>query len=195
MKEDNAQQEYLMNILHLAEERTSPPPLPREGIPKTIIPYPIQIICKIFMLPFILLDQFVQKAAKILIKTPIKKGGHCKRRGNCCYYILLPERKGLLFKLYFFWQTQINGFFVRKKSPEDTQGNKILVLGCKHLQQNGSCNNYLLRPAICRRWPIVELFGHPKILKGCGFTLELRKSYKKEPYTSFFKDFQVKNEE
>ena len=26
-----------------------------------------------------------------------------------------------------------------------------------------------LRPAVCRKWPLIEYFGHPRILKGCGF--------------------------
>ncbi|NDD58836.1 MAG: hypothetical protein EBZ47_06255 [Chlamydiae bacterium] len=89
--------------------------------------------------------------------------------------------------MYFFWQTQINGFFVREKSPIDKDGNRMLVLGCRYLAPNGKCSNYFTRPSVCRKWPIVEHFGHPRILKGCGYQINLKKSYKKEPYLSHFK--------
>jgi Fe-S-cluster containining protein len=42
-------------------------------------------------------------------------------------------------------------------------------MGCRYLKQDGSCSHYRLRPSICRTWPQIEYFGHPRILKGCGF--------------------------
>jgi len=26
-----------------------------------------------------------------------------------------------------------------------------------------------LRPVVCRKWPVIEIFGQPRMLKGCGF--------------------------
>ena len=43
------------------------------------------------------------------------------------------------------------------------------VMGCRHLRNDGTCGDYHLRPLICRQWPVVEYFGYPKILKGCGY--------------------------
>ena len=36
--------------------------------------------------------------------------------------------------------------------------------------KDGSCGQYRLRPQVCRQWPVIEHFGQPKILKGCGFS-------------------------
>ena len=188
MDNTDSQEQYLFNILHLAEERTTPPPLPPEGIPRQRLPKAIQKICRLIVFPFIILDEVVQAIAGQIVKTPLKKTGQCKRRGNCCYYILLPVRKGLLYKFYFFWQTQINGFFVRNTTSSDNNGNKLFVMGCRYLQADGKCGSYRLRPSLCRRWPIINIFGHPKILKGCGFSLTLRKSFKKEPYLTFYEN-------
>ena len=43
------------------------------------------------------------------------------------------------------------------------------VMGCRHLRKDGSCGDYHLRPLICRQWPVIEHFGYPKVLKGCGY--------------------------
>ncbi len=50
----------------------------------------------------------------MLIRPPFKKVGHCLKRGNCCHYVLVPEAKGFLGKLFYFWNTQILGFYRRK---------------------------------------------------------------------------------
>ena len=42
-------------------------------------------------------------------------------------------------------------------------------MGCRYLREDGSCSEYRLRPQVCRQWPVIEHFGYPKILKGCGF--------------------------
>jgi Fe-S-cluster containining protein len=74
-----------------------------------------------------------------------------------------------LGKLYFFFNTQINGFYLRYKEPYEFDGDRVLVMGCRYLNKDGSCQHYHLRPTVCRKWPIIEHFGRPRILKGCGF--------------------------
>jgi len=178
---EKSQQEYLEDILHLAENLTSPPKV-LEEVPRQWLPQWIRLTLKLTYLPVLVLDLFTQKVAKYIIQPPFTQLGSCKRRGNCCFFILIPEPTGSLGKIFYFWQTQVNGFFLRNKSPADDKGKKMLVMGCRHLNENGSCNSYRTRPSVCRRWPIIEYFGAPRVLKGCGFSPVLKKKYDKEPY-------------
>ena len=52
---------------------------------------------------------------------------------------------------------------------------EVYVMGCRYLQKNKRCKHYFLRPMVCRKWPIIEYFGYPKVLKGCGFSYKIRK--------------------
>lgn len=189
---EKKQDEYFYEILRSAESLTSPPKLSK-AIPKQWLPGWLRWPLKLSYLPILILDFFMQKIARLIIRPPFKQTGTCKRRGNCCYYILLPEPKGILGKVFYFWQTQVNGFFIREKAPPDDKDKRMLVMGCRYLKENGSCKNYKTRPSVCRRWPVIEhfgmprvLIGMPRVLKGCGLQPTLRKSYQKEPYLSLY---------
>lgn len=162
-------------IFAQAEDVESIPPEPIEGIPKQWVPGFIRWPVRFFFLPFILLDLAAQKVARLLIPPPFKKTGKCFKRGNCCHYILLPEAKGLLGKFYYFWNTQILGFYRRTPELYESEGKHVYVMGCRYLQKNGRCSHYHLRPMVCRKWPIIEHFGYPRIMKGCGFKAIQRK--------------------
>ena len=178
---EKSQQQYLELILDLAETLTAPPKV--EGkITSQWLPEWIRCVLKVSYLPILLLDLFTQKIARYIIQPPFKQIGSCKRRGNCCYFILIPEPSGFIGRVFYFWQTEVNGFFLRSKSPEDEKGKKMLVMGCRQLNADGSCNTYKTRPSVCRRWPIIEYFGAPRVLKGCGFSAVIKKKYQKEPY-------------
>jgi hypothetical protein len=161
--------EELDAILVLAEEAEEPPPEPVEGIPPQWLPSWIRWPVRILLLPFILLDLGAQKMAKILVQPPFRKEGKCLKRGNCCHYILIPESRGLLGKFFYFWNTQVLGFYRRTQQIHESDGKRVLVMGCRYLKKDGSCGHYFLRPTVCRKWPIIEYFGYPRILKGCGF--------------------------
>ncbi len=159
----------LDEILALAEEAESPPPEPIGGIPKQRVPGFIRWPIRVLLLPFILLDLTAQRLARLLIRPPFKKEGKCLRRGNCCHYILIPESKGLLGKLYYQWNTQILGFYRRDGAVYESDGKRVYVMGCRYLKKDGKCGRYFLRPTVCRKWPLIEYFGYPRIIKGCGF--------------------------
>lgn len=182
-----SQEEYIEDLLRTAETLRAPPE-PKAPIPKQWLPGWVRWPLKLSYLPVLMLDLAMQKIARMIIRPPFKTAGACKRRGTCCYYILMSESEGLFGKIFHFWQTQVNGFFVREKSPPDEEGKRFLVMGCRHLQKNGSCGSYHSRPSVCRRWPIIEHFGKPRVLKGCGFSPTLRKSYQKEPYLTILKE-------
>lgn len=161
--------ETLDEILVLAEEAEEQPLPPLGGIPKQWVPGWFRWPICIMVLPWILFDLYLQKLATLIIRPPFRKEGDCLKRGNCCHYILIPEPKGLLGRLNFFFNTQIYGFYPRYKEPYEYDGMKVTVMGCRYLQKDGSCGNYRLRPVVCRKWPVIEIFGQPRMLKGCGF--------------------------
>jgi len=157
-------------LLSLAEDNEAAPLEPEGGIPRQWIPACIRWPIRVFLLPFILIDLMAQRVARLLIRPPYKTGGKCLKRGKCCHYILIPEAKGILGRLFYLWSTQFLGFY--RRSPEVYEGEnkkRIYVMGCRYLKKDGSCGQYLLRPTVCRKWPLIEYFGHPRMLKGCGF--------------------------
>jgi Fe-S-cluster containining protein len=116
----------------------------------------------------------MQKFARLLIPPPYVQKGGCKKRGNCCYYLMIRRPKGLLGKLFLLWNTEFQGFFPRSDEVYQYEGNRVMVMGCRYLQKDGSCKHYHLRPMVCRKWPVIAHFGRPRILKGCGFRAEPR---------------------
>lgn len=153
----------------LAEEATELPPDPEGGIPRQWVPGWIRWPIRALVLPFVWLDLAAQRLVRFFFKTPYKQEGACHRRGNCCHYIVIFAPLNILTKLYYLWNTQINGFFARHPEPMEVGGQKVIILGCRYLQKNGSCGHHRMRPMICREWPRIEYFGKPVMLKGCGF--------------------------
>lgn len=166
---DLSKRERYLNIEELisaAGESTSPPAAPKEGIPRQRIIGWLRWPVKIMILPFLLLDLSMQMVARWIIRPPFKKMGKCKRRGNCCHYILLEYRKGILGRLLLFWNTEFNGFYLRQKEKTESDGKPMWVMGCRYLKKDGRCAHYRTRPMVCRTWPVIESFRKPRILKG-----------------------------
>jgi len=157
------------DVLELAENTHERPSFPPGGIPEQRVPGWVRWPIRCLFLPFVLLDLFTQRVGKFIFKPPYKRVGYCKMRGNCCYYILMPAPKGVLSRIYHFWNTEINGFYPRSDEPLRVAGQHMTVMGCRYLKKDGSCGQYKLRPMICREWPRIEVFGPPQRLKGCGF--------------------------
>ncbi|MEC7840361.1 MAG: hypothetical protein VX777_10020 [Chlamydiota bacterium] len=175
------------DILKEAERTDGQPPPPDGGIPKQRLPGWIRWPVRVLFIPFILLDLTAQRLVKFFIKTPYRQMGKCKRRGNCCYFIIMPAPSNWMTKLNYFWQTEINGFYARDSNPIEVEGERLMVMGCRYLQKNGSCGHHRLRPVVCREWPRIECFGPPGILKGCG--------YHAKPRDKNFDPFPQKNTE
>lgn len=165
----------LENLIFKAGEETEQPPEPEGGIPRQWLPSFIRFPLKLLCLPFIAIDLAMQKVARILIPPPFKIAGKCTRRGNCCHYIMIRKPKGPFAWAYLLWNTQVNGFYLRSKEDYEYENHKVLIMGCRHLRKDGSCGSYRTRPMVCRKWPVIEHFGFPRILKGCGFKAVPRK--------------------
>ncbi|MCY3975347.1 MAG: hypothetical protein OXF02_07395 [Simkaniaceae bacterium] len=160
--------DLLADLLESAGEEGHTPPPPRK-LPRRFVPGFIRVTLKSFALPYVLIDQAVQALARLIIRPPFKRVGKCKRRGNCCYYVLIRASKSPWGRLFLLWYTQIHGFYMRTSKPYSYEGKEMYVMGCRYLQKGGECGQYRLRPQVCRQWPVIEHFGYPKILKGCGF--------------------------
>ena len=169
MYESEQDSPLVLTMLDHAEEATQAPPLPVKGIPKQKTSRLLRRIIKEIVLPFVILDVAMQRLAKHLVRPPFKRKGKCKKRGNCCYYVLVRASSTWYGKLFYFWHTQIHGFYPRVKKPQNYSGKKVWVMGCRYLTSKGQCSQYRLRPSVCRQWPLIERFGPPHILKGCGF--------------------------
>lgn len=170
----------LEDLLRTAETATSPPKTAPEEIPRQKLASSIRLAICCLYLPFLYLEILMEKIAKFFIRPPFKQTGQCKRRGNCCHYILFPETTGIIKTLFLFWNTEIHGFYKRNQMDYEHEGKKIHVYGCRHLKKDGSCSNYFFRPKVCRTWPLIAHFGYPKVLKGCGYQIKVRSSYAKK---------------
>ena len=159
----------LETLLENAGDDGSQPLPPENGIQRQWLPNFIRFPIQLMVLPFVLLDYFGQWIAKQIIRPPFKKVGKCKKRGNCCHYILIRKIRFPFSLFDQFWHTQVNGFYKRDDKVYIHNKNKVHLMGCRHLKKDGSCGRYFLRPMICRTWPRIEYFGYPQILKGCGF--------------------------
>ncbi|MCB1110056.1 MAG: YkgJ family cysteine cluster protein [Chlamydiia bacterium] len=162
--------DLLDDLLIQASEAKEPPPAPSGGIPKQWVPAWIRQPVKWLFLPFVLFDYSIQRLARKIIRPPFKREGQCKRRGNCCHYVLIRSSRSLIGRLFYIWHTQFLGFYPRLKEPQEYEGKPVHVMGCRYLKPDGSCRQYHLRPLVCRQWPIIEHFGYPRVLKGCGYT-------------------------
>ena len=163
-----------MILEELVEKIESSTSKPKHEIPKQWLPGWIRWPIRALLLPFLLLDQFSQKFARLIIKPPFRKKGTCKKCGKCCHYLLIPEPKGILGGIQWFWLTQVSGFFLRDHPPVTDEEDPYLVMGCRYLKDDNSCAHHFLRPAICREWPIIERFETPQILPGCGYKIITR---------------------
>lgn len=166
------------DILIDAEKDDGPPKL-AQPIPKQKLPGFMRWTIKLAFLPFIWMDLITKRIARFFIKPPLKQEGKCLKRGNCCYYITMQVETGLTGYLHRWWVTQVQGFFFRYNTIFTQGERKVYVLGCRYLKDDGSCKHYFTRPMICRDWPKIEHFGHPKFLKGCGFRAVDRKDPRK----------------
>ncbi len=162
----------------------------REGSSKAIVgevpPYRwpawIRWSLRLVVFPFMLLDWGIQELFKRLFPLPYRLTGSCKKRGHCCHYILMHwspwmERLSFLGRFWIWWHTEILPFYLRNFEVENEDGEVALVMSCRDLQDDGRCRHHFFRPLVCRQWPRTRYDSLPYLLKGCGYSYELRAPY------------------
>ncbi|MGM0439962.1 MAG: hypothetical protein ACQEP8_02455 [Chlamydiota bacterium] len=143
-------------------------PLESDKIPRQKLPGWIRWPLRVVVLPFVWLDMLTGKISKWLIRPPYRRIGKCSACGRCCHCILIDEPHDFWGACYLWWNREINGFYLRRQKPVETESGRMLVMSCRYLVK-GCCQHYFLRPSICRRWPEVECFDEPQIMNGCSY--------------------------
>lgn len=111
-------------------------------------------------------------AQKILVysrRTEFIRQGSCQRTGQCCrnLAIQIPRswaKRPKIVRLFNAWYRSIMNFHYLGTINENW-----LVFECHYLKNNNTCGVYPYRPKLCREFPLVPLFGHGRLHKGCGF--------------------------
>lgn len=107
-------------------------------------------------------------------KSEYVRRGRCRQTGQCCRAIgmVLPRwiiRCPRLVRMIRAWHYLRYNF-----TPIEIQDN-MLVYECRYLTPKNSCGIHWRRPALCRNFPLVPLYGQPKLHEGCGFYFVKRK--------------------
>ena len=160
--------DLLEDLLIQASEATKEPPPPSAGgIPRQWVPFVDQTAHKMgFLAPFVAgglyhMHRFARKTDSPSFQTG--EGG-CKKRGNCCHYVLIRYSPSRLSAAYsIFWYTQFLGFYPRLKEPQEYEGKEDACDGMSLSQKRWLLQlNIILRPLVCRQWPMIEYFGYPQ---------------------------------
>lgn len=158
---------------HTILEEQEPPP---QRLPK-IFRWSFRLI----VFPFMLLDVTIQRTLAFIFKSPGNVCGRCNRCGTCCRYVLMEWPAYLdwlpfLARLYMFWMTEVNGFYLRGVDIECNDGYRYRLLGCRYLFDGNRCKHYYLRPAVCRQYPWKGYYKLPWFLPQCGYMNKKDKS-------------------
>lgn len=98
----------------------------------------------------------------------VLKGG-CARTGQCCRNLALQvpgfvARRAWMTRLFNAWYRSIFNFHYL-----GTIYGNWMVYECHYLKNGDTCGIRPYRPKICREFPLVPLFGHGRLHRGCGF--------------------------
>ena len=155
------------------------PSLDRKGTPPPLrTPRIVSWVARCLVYPFMMLDLLMQWLVKSLRPPPYEILGGCHQCGQCCDYILvgwpgIMDRMRLLGRFWMWWNTQVLGFYYRGFEIEDGEDGVARVMSCRNIREDGRCGRYLLRPAICRQWPVRDRCRLPHVFPGCGYRIEL----------------------
>jgi Fe-S-cluster containining protein len=94
--------------------------------------------------------------------------GECHKRGVCCRQIIGDPprlvRETRLVQLFVGYHRVMHNFAAIGKGPDGE-----IIFACNHLDAEGRCGIYALRPFLCRNYPVLPFYAAPQLLPGCGF--------------------------
>jgi uncharacterized protein len=120
-----------------------------------------------------MLDAFLKKLPRYLIKPLWRRTGKCKQCGRCCKLIGIEMEHRLakfsaIQGFVVWWVKTFNGFHLDKWDKKY----EIFLFTCEHLKKN-RCTNYKDRPQLCKDYPPVrKYFEKPIFFDDCGFKAE-----------------------
>lgn len=144
-------------------------------------------------------DKLVGKVLRIKERSPYILKGNCQQSGVCCQNIGIVLRYRIFSNSFFIFflnlfykyiynfeligrvqnhqnqdggNNNTNNTKTEEKLKESKQGGVMLVYSCHNLSLDNSCGVYPFRPKLCREYPVMGLFRHDKVRKGCGFYFE-----------------------
>lgn len=123
--------------------------------------------------PIWLLDRFAFRILSLLKKPEFVREGGCQRTGQCCRAIGMGvPRSWLKFPKLIaainIWHRWRYNF-----TPIGTYDGMI-VYQCHFLTRDNTCSIHRFKPALCRDFPKLPLWGRPKLHKGCGYNFVRR---------------------
>jgi Fe-S-cluster containining protein len=105
-----------------------------------------------------------------LFKKPeYERRGGCQGVGACCKKVgmVLPAfltKRNWAVRYFSWWHDYRYNFNYLG------QVDAMLVYECRYLTKDNRCSIYRFRPRLCREYPKEQLWGFPKVHKGCGFS-------------------------
>ena len=99
--------------------------------------------------------------------------GKCNQCGECCRQIRcfgLKDEKDLKLMQFFF--PSYKNLYIK-----DIDKNGELILSCKQLNKNNTCNIYKKRPLFCRTYPRKRINFNAEMIDNCGYKV-MKKDFK-----------------
>lgn len=124
--------------------------------------------------PFFLLDRGAHRLVGQFLPTEYVLEGSCHSCGVCCEQILghppgfvRRSQKAMLVFIAF------HRLFHRFEAVARTQDGGVLFR-CGHLQSDGRCGIYRLRPLFCRNYPVMPARGQTALPALCSYKIAAR---------------------
>ncbi len=117
---------------------------------------------------FVRLELACLALVRLVVRPRFVLLGECHQRGVCCRQIVGDPprliRDTWLVRLFVAYHRMVHSFHPIGRGP-----NGEIIFSCGHLDAEGRCAIYHLRPFLCRNYPVLPFYAAPQLLPGCGF--------------------------
>ncbi len=133
---------------------------------------------------FILMEHAATRLVRLFVRPKFMLVGGCQKRGTCCEMIIgdppqWVKESPRWLNLFAVYHRVFHNFHVKARGTNDE-----VIFECHHLQSDGMCSIYRLRPLICRDYPQLPLYDPPLPIPGCGFGVAPRVVARMKPRAS-----------
>jgi Fe-S-cluster containining protein len=136
---------------------------------KTLPRFAVWVLGFVFASCIYLGDWAAYRVLFIHRRSQYVRMGGCARTGQCCRNLALEIPKSWakhpwVVRLFVAWYRSIFNFHFLGMNQENW-----MIFECHYLRNGNVCSIYPYRPKLCREFPLMPLFGHGRLHKGCGF--------------------------